>query len=163
MPMRPLLRLFAFGALGASLFAGTASAAEYATLNLEIAVDKPADVVWKKVGGYCDISAWLKLTCVMTSGSGELGSVRRLADRIDEVMVAKSAYSYTYTQPTSTILYHGTLEVVPDGKKKSKILYSLFWDQAPLADAAAKAADKDKRKQSFTTALETMKKLSEEK
>ncbi len=163
MPVRPLLRLFAFGALGVSLFAGTASAAEYATLNLDISVDKPADVVWKKVGGYCDISAWLKLSCVMTSGAGELGSVRRLADRIDEVMVAKTAYSYTYTQPASTILYHGTLEVVPDGKKKSKILYSLFWDQAPLADAAAKAQDREKRKTTFTTALESMKKLSEEK
>jgi hypothetical protein len=163
MPIRPLLRLFAFGALGASLFAGTASAAEYATLNLDISVDKPADVVWKKVGGYCDISAWLKLTCVMTSGSGELGSVRRLADRIDEVMVAKTAYSYTYTQPASTILYHGTLEVVPDGKKKSKILYSLFWDQAALADAEAKTRDREQRKKTFTTALESMKKLAEEK
>jgi hypothetical protein len=163
MPIRPLLRLFAFGALGASLFAGTASAAEYATLNLDISVDTPADVVWKKVGGYCDISAWLKLTCVMTSGSGELGSVRRLADRIDEVMVAKTAYSYTYTQPASTILYHGTLEVVPDGKKKSKILYSLFWDQAALADAEAKTRDREQRKKTFTTALESMKKLAEEK
>jgi hypothetical protein len=163
MPIRPLLRLFAFGALGASLFPGTASAAEYVTLNLDISVDTPADVVWKKVGGYCDISAWLKLTCVMTSGSGELGSVRRLADRIDEVMVAKTAYSYTYTQPASTILYHGTLEVVPDGKKKSKILYSLFWDQAALADAEAKTRDREQRKKTFTTALESMKKLAEEK
>ena len=163
MPVRPLLRLFAAAALGASLFAGTASAAEYTTLNLETSVDKPADVVWKKVGGYCDIAAWLKLTCVMTSGKGDLGSVRRLADRIDEVMVSQTAWSYTYTQPTSTILYHGKLEVVADGKKKSKILYSLFWDQAPLADAEAKAKDRDGRKKSFTTALENMKKLAEEK
>ncbi|MEJ1963330.1 MAG: SRPBCC family protein [Gammaproteobacteria bacterium] len=163
MPVRPLLRLIALGTLGASLFAGTASAAEYATLNLDISVDKPADVVWKKVGGYCAISDWLKLTCVMTSGTGDLGSVRRLADRIDEVMVSQTAHSYTYTQPTSTILYHGKLEVVPDGKKKSKILYSLFWDQAPLADAAAKSKDVEQRRKSFTTALENMKKLSEEK
>lgn len=163
MTVRPLLRLIAFGALGASLFAGPASAAEYATLNLETSVDASADVVWKKVGGYCDISAWLKLSCVLTSGTGNLGSVRRLADRIDEVMVSQTAYSYTYTQPTSTILYHGKLEVVPEGKKKSKILYSLFWDQAPLADAEAKAKDVEQRRKSFTTALENMKKLSEEK
>jgi hypothetical protein len=150
-------------AVGAALFAGTASAAEYTTLNLNIGVDRPVDVVWKKVGGYCDIAVWLKLTCVYTSGSGELGSVRRLADRIDEVMVAKTAYSYTYTQPTSTILYHGTLEVVADGPNKSKINYSLFWDQAPLADAAAKTKDREQRAKIFTAALETMKKLSEEK
>src|SRR3954468_11240002 len=107
MPIRTLLRpaaLAAVGALVATLGAGTVSAAEYTTLNLNISVDRPADAVWKKVGGYCDISEWLKLTCVMTTGHGELGSIRRLADRIDEVMVAKSAFSYTYTQPTSTIL-----------------------------------------------------------
>jgi hypothetical protein len=161
MPVRPLYRLLAIGA--ASLFMGTASAAEYATVNLHIDVDRPVDAVWKKVGGYCDISAWLKLTCVYTSGSGDLGSVRRLNDRIDEVMVAKSAYSYTYAQPTSTILYHGTLEVVADGPSKSKINYSLIWDQAPLANDEAKTKDREQRTRMFTTALESMKKLAEEK
>ncbi len=78
-------------------------------------------------------------------------------------MVAQTAMSYTYTQPTTTILYHGTLEVVPDGKKKSTINYSLFWDQAPLADDAAKAKDKEQRSKTFTGALENMKKLAEEK
>jgi hypothetical protein len=155
MQIRPLF------ALGAVLFAGSASAAEFTTLELHIDVDKPVEAVWQKVGGYCDISAWLKLTCVMTAGKGELGSIRRLADRIDEVMVARTAYSYTYTQPTSTILYHGTLEVVPNGAGKSRINYSLFWDQAPLADAAAKTKDRETRQKSFTGALENMKKLAE--
>ena len=157
------LPLAAVAVAAASLFAGTASAAEYATLDLNLAVDKPADVVWKKVGGYCDIANWLKLTCVYTSGAGKLGTVRRLADRIDEVMVAETAYSYTYTQPTTTILYHGTLEVIADGKKKSHIHYSLLWDQAPLADEAAKTKDRETRSKTFTTALENMKKLAEEK
>jgi len=166
MPIRSLLRPAALAgicAVAGSLAAGAASAAEYATVNLSVSVDRPADAVWKKVGGYCDISAWLKMTCVMTSGNGELGSVRRLNDRIDEVLVSKSTYSYTYTQPTTTILYHGTLEVVPDGKNKSKILYSLIWDQAPLADAAAKTQDKERRTKLFTDALAEMKKLSETK
>lgn len=164
MPIRLLTRsgaLAAIGVLATSFGTGTAWAAEYATVNLSIAVDRPADVIWKKVGGYCDISAWLKVTCVMTSGNGELGSIRRLNDRIDEVLVAQTAYSYTYTQPTSTILYHGTLEVVPEGKKTSKIHYSLFWDQAPLADTAAKAQDKERRTKLFTDALDAMKKLAE--
>ena len=159
----PQLRRFAFGALAASLCAGTAAAADYTTITLNISVDKPMDVVWKKIGGYCDIAAWLKLTCVYTSGTGDLGTMRRLADRIDEVMVAKTAYSYTYTQPTSTILYHGTLEVVADGKKKSKINYSLFYDQSQMADDAARAKDRENRTKAFTTALENMKKLAEEK
>lgn len=155
-------------ALSVPLFIGTASAAEYATVKLNISVDAPIDVVWKKVGGYCDITAWLPQlkTCTYTSGNGDLGTVRRLADRIDEVMVAKSQYSYTYAQPTPpglTILYHGTLEAVPDGKNKTKLLYSLIWDQAPLADDKAKQEDRDRRTQAFTGALDAMKKLVEQK
>jgi hypothetical protein len=87
--------------------------------------------------------------------------VRRLADRIDEVMVARTAYSYTYTQPTTTELYHGTLEVVPQGRHKCRINYSIVYDQAPLATDEAKANRRDQRTKSFTTALETMKKISE--
>ena len=164
MNKRPLLGGLAVGALASTVFAATASATDYTTVVLQISVDKPAEVVWKKVGGFCDIQLWLtQLTCVYTSGKGGLGSVRRLADRIDEVMVAQTAMSYTYTQPTTTILYHGTLEVVPDGKKKSTIHYSLLWDQSSLADDAAKAKDKDQRTKNFTGALENMKKLAEQK
>jgi hypothetical protein len=163
MHIRTLFRPFALGALGVSLFIGTASAADYTTINLNITVDRPVDAVWKKIGGYCDISAWLKLTCVYTSGSGDLGSVRRLNDRIDEVMVAKTLHSYTYTQPTSTILYHGTLEVVADGSKKSRINYSLFYDQSQLANDEARTKDREQRTKVFTAALESMKKLAEEK
>ena len=168
MSSRSLRRLLACGVLSAPLFIGTASAAEYATVKLNISVDAPVDAVWKKVGGYCDITKWLPAlkTCVYTSGNGDLGTVRRLADRIDEVLVAQTAYSYTYAQPTPpglTILYHGTLEAVADGKKKTKLLYSLIWDQAPLADDAAKKKDIDGRTAAFTGALAAMKKLAEEK
>jgi hypothetical protein len=168
--------LLAAAALSVSLFTGAASAADagsapsaspaappadYAVLNLHIDVDKPMDVVWKKVGGYCDIAAWLKLSCVMTSGSGDVGSVRRLADRIDEVMVGKTAYSYTYTQPTTTILYHGTLQVVPNGDGHSTLLYNLFWNQAALTSDDAKAKDRAQRTGNFTKALATMKAIAE--
>lgn len=164
MNIRPLRRrMLAFGALAISLCIATASAADYTTITLNIAVDRSADAVWKKVGGYCDISAWLKLTCVYTSGAGDLGTVRRLADRIDEVMVAKTLHSYTYTQPTSAILYHGTLEVVAEGRNRSRINYSLFYDQSPLTTDEAKAADRKQRTERFTAALEAMKKLAEGK
>ena len=153
--------LLAAGVLGLSVFAGNASAAQYAVVNLNISVDRPADVVWKKVGGYCDIAGWLKVSCVYTSGAGDVGTVRRLADRIDEVMVGKTAHSYTYTQQGSSILYHGTLQVVPEGKNRCKLLYNLIWDQAPLADDAAKAKDRDQRTKTFTAALATMKSIAE--
>jgi hypothetical protein len=142
MHIRPLRHLLAFGALGVSLCAGTASAADYATITLNIAVDRPADAVWKKIGGYCDISAWLKMTCVYTSGSGNLGSVRRLNDRIDEVMVAKTLHSYTYTQPASTILYHGTLEVVAGLEEIENQLQLVL---RPVADGRRRGQDKGPR------------------
>ena len=141
--------------------APAAHSADYTTIVLNTSVERPVDAVWKKIGGFCDISSWLKLSCVYTSGTGDLGSVRRLADRIDEVMVAKTAHSYTYTQPNTTILYHGTLAVEADGAARSKIIYSLFYDQSQLATDQAKANDRAQRTRIFTGALESMKKLAE--
>jgi uncharacterized protein YndB with AHSA1/START domain len=166
MSMRSLSYLLAIGA--AALVTGTASAAEYATIKLTKSVDAPIDVVWKKVGGYCDITKWLPQlkTCAYTSGNGDLGTVRRLADRIDELMVAQGKYYYVYAQPSPPgrdILYHGTLEAVADGKNKTTLIYNLIWDQAPLPDAAAKQKDRDGRTAAFTNALEAMKKMAEEK
>jgi hypothetical protein len=166
--------LLAAGLVGIALFATGASAADssapaaadYAVLNLNTTVDAPVNVVWKKIGGYCDIQAWLKAPCTLTSGSGEVGTVRHLAfgkNGVDEVMVAKTAHSYTYTQPNTTILYHGTLEVVPDGKDKSKILYNLIWDQAAQPSDEAKTKDRDGRTKNFTAALANMKAIVEGK
>ena len=169
--------LAAAAALGIGLFssaaftadapasAPAAPPADYAVLNLNISVNASADVVWKKVGGYCDISAWLKLPCSLTSGTGDVGTIRHLAlgKGIDEIMVAKTTYSYTYTQPDTTILYHGTLAVVPDGKDHAKILYNLIWNQGPDGTDDAKAKDRDRRTKSFTTALDNMKGIVEGK
>jgi hypothetical protein len=161
MNLRSLHRAMACGLFGISLSAGAASAAEYTTIVLDTTVDRPVDVVWKKIGGYCDIAAWLNVTCTYTSGNGDLGTVRRLNDRIDEVMVAKTPHSYTYTQPTTTILYHGTLDVQADGRGRSKIVYTLFYDVSPLTTPEARAADHEQRTTRFTAALAAMKKISE--
>lgn len=168
MNIHPLHRVLALGALCFALHTGAAVAAEYTSINLHIDVDRSAEEVWKKVGGFCDIKDWLNLPCEITSGSGDLGTVRSLTvprgtTKIDEVLVAKTEHSYTYTQPTTTILYHGTLEVVPQGKHKSRINYSLVWDQAPLPNDEAKGKDRDQRTKTFTAALESMKKLAEGK
>ncbi len=161
MNLRPLHRALACGLLGISLSAAAASAAEYTTIVLDTTVDRPVDVVWKKVGGFCDIASWLMVTCTYTSGTGDLGTVRRLNDRIDEVMVAKTPHSYTYTQPTTTILYHGTLDVQAVGPKRSKIVYTLLYDVSPLTTPEARAADHEQRTTRFTAALAAMKKISE--
>src|SRR5438094_120842 len=69
----------------------------YASIPLEIAVNRPAAEVWKRVGKFCDIGEWLRLPCTITAGKdGEFGAVRTVGA---EVLVGKTELSYTYTQP----------------------------------------------------------------
>jgi mxaD protein len=149
---------------GAGLVAGAASAADYISIVQTIDVNRPADVVWKKVGGFCDIKDWLaggKLTCVYASGTGGLGTDRLIAGRIHEIMVARTDLSYTYAQPLSPIEYHGTVEVKPTSPTTSTIIYTLFYDQAPLPDQAARDKDRAGRAGMFMGALTQMKAIAE--
>lgn len=103
------------------------------------------EVVWKKTGGYCDIGAMLKTTCVITSGTGDVGSNRLIAGRVNEILVAKTSTSYTYAQPMAANLYHGTVEVLPDGEGKSVVIYTLLLDPTFGGDPAtldAKVAER---------------------
>ncbi|HUN26460.1 MAG TPA: SRPBCC family protein [Steroidobacteraceae bacterium] len=147
--------------LSAALCTATALAADYTTITLDVSVDRSADSVWRKIGGFCDIGAWIKMSCTYASGSGDLGTVRRLGDRIVEVMVGKSRHSYTYTQPDSKTLYHGTLEVEPVGANRSRIIYRLFYDQSDLASAQAREAARAQRTKVFSALLATMKRAAE--
>ena len=59
----------------------------YTSIPLEIAVNKPAAEVWKRVGKFCDIGEWLQIPCTITAGKdGEFGAVRSVAG---EVLVGK--------------------------------------------------------------------------
>jgi hypothetical protein len=135
----------------------------YIAIPLEIAVNKPAADVWKRVGKFCDIGEWLRIPCTITSGKdGEFGAVRSVAN---EVLVGKTELSYTYTQPVRADrtynLYHGTLEARPVTATSSKLVYTLFFDNSMMADDAAREADRARRAAQFTTALENMKILAE--
>ena len=69
----------------------------YTSILMEIAVNRPAADVWKRVGKFCDIGEWLRIPCTITSGKdGEFGAIRSVAN---EVLVGKTELSYTYTQP----------------------------------------------------------------
>ena len=155
-------------AVAALAFAGAAVAAEpeYRTIEMEIAVAKPAKDVWAKVGGYCDIAQWLSVECKVTSGDGGIGTVRVLAGgRVTEILVAQTELSYGYTQPVREgqfyNLYHGFMEARPVTATTSKILYTLVYDVSDKADAAAKDADVAQRRTRFETALQNMKKIAE--
>ena len=140
---------------------------DYRTIRMEIDVNKPAAAVWAKVGGFCDISAWLSVDCKMTAGDGGIGSVRSLANgRVTEIMVGKTSLSYGYTQPekpgTFYNLYHGFMEAKPVTRNTSKIVYTLFYDASDKADEAAKQADMAMRRQRFEAALAKMKAIAEQ-
>jgi hypothetical protein len=154
-------------ALGAIAFAAPALAEpEYTTIRMEIDIAKPADQVWAKVGKYCDLGAWLKIECVITSGDGEIGTVRALAGgRITEILVGKTDLSYGYTQPAREgqfyNLYHGFMEAKPVSANASKLVYTLVYDVSDKPDQAAKDADVARRRTMFEAALKTMKEMAE--
>ena len=139
----------------------------YVSIPLEIDVNRPAAEVWKRIGKYCDIEEWLQVPCVLTSGkAGEVGAVRSLRNgAVIEILVAKTAMSYTYTQPVREgqryNLYHGTVEAVPVSATTSKLVYTLVFDKSMLADDAAREKDIQQRTAQFTRALNNMKTLAE--
>ena len=135
----------------------------YTSIPLEIAINRPAAEVWKRVGKYCDIGEWLRIPCTITSGKdGEFGAVRSVAG---EILVGKTEMSYTYTQAVREgrpyNLYHGTLEARPVTPTTSKLVYTLVFDNSMLADDAARERDRTQKTATFTRALENMKILAE--
>lgn len=180
--MHTTIRSLAFGAFGIICFVAPAAAQAaaasaqgdsvivvekptYVTINLETTVNRPAADVWKRVGKWCDVSEWLQIAagCRMVSGKdGEVGAVRTVGS---EVIVARTEFSYTYTQTPRAgrpyNLYHGTLDVRPLTATTSKILYTLLFDNSMLPDDAAREKDKAARTATFTRALANMKTLAE--
>lgn len=136
----------------------------YTVMTMEIAINRPAEEVWKRVGKFCDIGEWMQFPCTITSGKdGEVGTVRNIGR---EVLVGKTDLSYTYAQPIQGPnqpynLYHGTMEAKPVTATTSKIVYTLMWDNSMLADDAARERDRAQRRQMFENALNNMKILSE--
>lgn len=138
----------------------------YVSTVIEVTVNRPAPQVWARIGKFCDIGEWLGRKCVITSGTdGDLGAVRTLDGTIIEVLVAKTAMSYTYAQPvrqgTPYILYHGTLEARPATATSTKLIYSLMWDNSTVKDDMARQVDIATRRTRFSEALNTMKKIVE--
>ena len=135
----------------------------YVTIPMEIVVNKPVKDVWARIGKYCDIAEWLQIAngCTITSGKdGEVGAVRTVGA---EILVARTEYSYTYTQPVREgrlyNLYHGTLEARPIDAKSTRLLYTLMYDNSLIT--GDKQADIDRRRTAFTRALNNMKTLAE--
>lgn len=130
----------------------------WATIVMTANVNHNADDAWKRIGGddYCAFIKYLGMnSCVLTVGKGDVGTNRRLNDRIDELMVSKTSHSYVYAQPSSPIFYHGTMAVEPVDATHSRIVYTLLYDNANIAPAE-RAAEMDRRRVRFQAAIDKM-------
>jgi len=135
----------------------------YVSIPMSIDVNAPVDKVWARIGKYCDIGEWGIPGCKILSGiDGEFGAVRSIGN---EVLVGKTKYSYTYTQPVRVgrpyNLYHGTLEAREKTPNTATIYYTLVFDNSMLADDAAREKDIQNRRTRFTKMLQNMKVLAE--
>ena len=156
------MKIFVTGLALLGMLASPAFAADFASFSLTTDVNASPEKTWSKIGDFCAIKDWLGTSCVLT-GNGDVSSTRVINDgKVTEMMVAKTPFSYTYMQPLNPAnLYHGTLAVEPNGSGKSKIIYTFIYDQDPLGDAAAKAANRKQRTDRFTAALAKMKAIAE--
>ena len=159
-----LITAVSFSVLSAALSSGV-QAQEYATIDMEIDIAAPAAEVWETVGGYCDIGEWASLPCEITSGDGEVGTVRSLLGGVvTEVLVGKTELSYGYTIPPSGEgfydLYHGFMEARPVTDSSSKMVYTLMLDVSNLEGEEKDNAVNGRRTQ-FEALLVNMKNMVE--
>jgi hypothetical protein len=134
----------------------------YVAIPMTLTVNAPVDAVWARIGKFCDIGEWGIPNCTILSGDGGLGTVRSIGN---EVLVGKTKYSYTYTQPVREgvvyNMYHGSLEAAPLSKTTTRLSYTLVYDNSNLSDDAARDKDLENRRTRFTKMLENMKVLCE--
>ena len=112
-----------------------AAAHDYMTVVRTAEVARSADVAWKRFGDFCAVGELLPAECKVESGNGAAGTVRRLNGVTVEPLVARTTYSYTYSQiegSRANTDYHGTLAVEPIGKNRARIVYTLVIDRSRL-------------------------------
>jgi len=146
--------------------ASPAMASDYVVIKLGADLKVSADTAWAKVGDFCAIEAWGKLPCKLTSGTGDVGSVRSLAGgRAEEPMFGRTAHSYTYGQTVGGnkgVDYHGTLAVEPTGRNTSRLSYTLLYDQS-LVPEDKRDGMRTQMPVRFQTFVDNLKKMAEAK
>jgi hypothetical protein len=121
-------------------------------------VNLPVDQAWVKIGGndYCAFIKYLGMnSCVLTVGTGDVGTNRLLNGRINELLFSRTSHSYIYAQPTSSIFYHGTMAVEPLDATHSRVVYTLLYDNA-ATPPEGRAAEMDGRRVRFQAAIDKM-------
>lgn len=134
---------------------------------VSVDVNAPVAAVWARIGKFCDIGEWGDSgACTLVSGKdGEPGAVRKLGN-LEDVLVARSAHSYTYALPlrpgaTSYSMYHGTVEARARTATTSTIYYVAVMDNSALADDATREARLAALRTRLNTFVQNMKVLAE--
>jgi len=142
-------------------------APRYVTIPMQVDVNAPVDVVWSRIGHFCDIGRIGSVgfpTCQIVEGAdGEYGVVRTVGR---EVLVGRALDSYTYSQQMRAsgfyALYHGTIEARYITEKTTTLYWTLVYDNSNLGnDAAAIQKDIDNRRTRFMSMLAAVKSISE--
>lgn len=158
--MKTIMGMIALLGLGVTVAqAQTAQPANWTTLVMTAGINRPADLAWTRIGGndWCGIAHYLDVqSCTMTSGHGEVGSLRLINGSIVEIAVARTAHSYTYAQPFTPIFYHGTMAVERIDATHSRLVYTLIWNQTAVGDAKAQAVARESRHKRFQAAVDKM-------
>ena len=120
---------------------------DYIVVRLTADVAASADKVWAKIGDYCFLGQLLSVTCdyVPGTGTGGMGTIRRLNGVTFEPQIARTPYSYTYSQIEGArkgMDYHGTMGVEPIDRTHSRIVYALIIDLSKLPPNVDKATIK---------------------
>jgi hypothetical protein len=138
----------------------------YVAIPMQVEINAPADVAWSHIGHFCDIGKIGSVgfpTCMIVAGTdGEYGVVRNVGR---EVLVGRTATSYTYSQQMRASgfysLYHGTIEARAVTPNTSTLYWTLVYDNSNLTDDAAITRDIANRRTRFTAMLQAVKILSE--
>jgi hypothetical protein len=138
----------------------------YVTIPMQIDVNATADVVWSRIGHFCDIGRIGAVgfpTCQILGGAdGEYGVLRSVGR---EVLVGRAMNSYTYSQQMRASgfypLYHGTIEAREVTDKTSTLYWTLVYDNSNLTDDAAIQRDIASRRTRFMAMLQAVKSIAE--
>jgi hypothetical protein len=100
------------------------------------------------------------------SGSGDIGSVRRLNGVTLETMVARTPHSYAYWQTAGNMAgysYHGSLAAEPIDGRHTRLVYTLLYDAAQMPSDAIRVSEHARLNTRFVEPLNVMKKMAEAK